>query len=221
MSIINTVENIVPYIKPALIGATVGGIAGAYSGTIIGANNAGGHGVEGAQIGGTIGIIGGAALGIGTVKAASNFAASAVNTLQSIGGGAISGFEKIGGIAIKSAPYVGKAGLGVAGIGAGLSAVAVDKYVSTGLGFASKLVKDVPMGSKNPGVFGQTLSKFGLATVLGTGLIASAKEGYDQMQERHMGTRSQGIYKATPQIPAYANNGGATGDLVFALNQNR
>ena len=89
-----TNKNIVPYIKPALIGATVGGIAGAYSGTIIGANNAGGHGVEGAQIGGTIGIVGGAALGIGTVKAASNFASSAVNTLQSIGGGAISGFEK-------------------------------------------------------------------------------------------------------------------------------
>lgn len=219
MNIKNTAENIVPYIKPMLIGSAIGGIAGAYGGAIIGANNA--HGVEETQIGSAVGMVGGAALGIGTVKAASNFASTALNTLESVGGATISGFEKIGGLAIKSAPYIGKAGVSIGTVGATLGAVATEKYASAGLGFASKLVKEVPMGSKNPGIFGQTLSGLGIATVLGTGLIASAKEGYDQIQEKHMGSRSQGIYKATPQVPAYANNGGATGDLVFALNQNR
>lgn len=58
--------------------------------------------------------------------------------------------------------------------------------------------------------------------VIGAGaLIGTAKETYSAVTNIRMGERDPYITRATPRIPSYVDNAGATGDLVFALNANR
>lgn len=68
-------------------------------------------------------------------------------------------------------------------------------------------------------------SKKMLAGLIVPGAIVSTMEGVDAMDKRQMGTMSGGVVTATPsmQKETYGtlNNGGATGDLVFALHANR
>lgn len=76
---------------------------------------------------------------------------------------------------------------------------------------------------------GDSLLPMGLkATKLGVGLAATAQlaagtpQAVKQWNDNRMGTNfdNQPVTSA-PRTPSYANNGGATGDLVFALNNLR
>lgn len=59
------------------------------------------------------------------------------------------------------------------------------------------------------------------ATILGgVSAVEGFREAYGKVEKAKMGT-NMGVQSLTPRVPAYADNAGATGDLVFALNANR
>lgn len=59
------------------------------------------------------------------------------------------------------------------------------------------------------------------ATILGaTAAVEGTKKAWNTVKQAHMGQMT-GVTTLTPQVPSYADNAGATGDLVFALNANR
>ena len=68
-------------------------------------------------------------------------------------------------------------------------------------------------------------SKKMLAGLIVPGAIVSTMEGVDAMDKRQMGTMTGGVVTSTPKMEKETygtmNNGGATGDLVFALHANR
>ena len=82
--------------------------------------------------------------------------------------------------------------------------------------------------------FKMGLNKAGITTMLAVGAAAGIRDGYDSYTNSRMGTPT-GIENSTPVIPEYgtpemprrnmrhfrAENYGAGGDLVFALNRNR
>lgn len=98
------------------------------------------------------------------------------------------------------------------------------------LGLPSKMVRGV--SNINTGLVttgGDNLLPMGLkATKFGVGLAATAQlaagtpQAVKQWNDNRMGTNfdNQPVTSA-PRTPSYANNGGATGDLVFALNNLR
>lgn len=58
-------------------------------------------------------------------------------------------------------------------------------------------------------------------TMLGaTSFIEGMKNAFNTVQKAKMG-QMVGIDTVAPRVPSYADNAGATGDLVFALNANR
>lgn len=72
------------------------------------------------------------------------------------------------------------------------------------------------------------LSKFGGVLLGGAALLGGIKEGFNYYEKSRMGANDGMLRTATPtvpiqrsQTPSYANNGGASGDLVFALNNLR
>lgn len=106
--------------------------------------------------------------------------------------------------------------------------------VTGGLGVASQLGKKmVKMPEGKVGLSNLheiKLSKFGTA-VMGIGLLASGLGGaYKTFEQSRMGVNDGMMRTATPIIPlqqensnssSYANNAGATGDLVFSMYNNR
>ena len=50
--------------------------------------------------------------------------------------------------------------------------------------------------------------------------MQGAAKAWNTLQTEKMGQMT-GVTTMTPKVPAYADNAGATGDLVFALNANR
>lgn len=70
-------------------------------------------------------------------------------------------------------------------------------------------------------LLGVKLSKRGALVAGGLALASGSKQASNKFNETTMGTRDPQVTSFSPRIPAYQNNGGATGDLVFALNQNR
>lgn len=71
-------------------------------------------------------------------------------------------------------------------------------------------------------LLGVKLSTKGKVVAGGLAMASGTKQATGAFNENTMGTqRDSRITPHAPRIPAYANNGGATGDLVFALNANR
>lgn len=71
-------------------------------------------------------------------------------------------------------------------------------------------------------LLGVKLNKKGMLVAGGVSLIGGVPQATNKFNETTMGTqRDAHITPFAPKTPAYQNNGGATGDLVFALNQNR
>ena len=200
-------------LKAGAVGLTtaLGALSGNFIGSAIGGNTSGSDNTAM----GTVGSVAGAGIGLTSGLIATNPIAvgkAGVAGLRAIGGASITGLEALGGATISAAGTagtIGVAGLAVAG--------ATAKTVGTmGIGFASSLVKSNPTGS-----FPWKLSGLGVGAVVGTGLVSSSKEAFDDFNRRRMGQMDSKIYRATPTTPSYMNNGGATGDLVFALNRNR
>lgn len=71
-------------------------------------------------------------------------------------------------------------------------------------------------------LLGIELSKRGKLVATGAALISGTSQATKNFNNHTMGTqRDSQITPHAPSLPAYANNAGATGDLVFALNANR
>lgn len=71
-------------------------------------------------------------------------------------------------------------------------------------------------------LLGIKLNTKGKLVAGGLAVASGSKQAAAQFNETTMGTqRDSQITSHAPRIPSYANNGGATGDLVFALNANR
>lgn len=144
---------------------------------------------------------------------------------------------KKGAMAMGTAAGVGAGYLGAAGaittLGSGVAGMAVGGIGAVGA-LGGKMIKmpgkDVKLGLDNLGEI--KMSKFGVG-VLGAGiLLSSGAKAYKTLEKSRMGTNDGMLRSATPVMPqpqqelngrqtSYANNASATGDLVFALRNNR
>ena len=68
-------------------------------------------------------------------------------------------------------------------------------------------------------------TKLGKGMMVGGALIEGSRKAAAQFHRSRMGQHDGMVHKLTPDMPqndpSYANNGGATGDLVFSLYNNR
>lgn len=218
----------IPVGKIAAVGtaAAVGGLIGAGSGDYIGGtlfgNSPGSNNLTGSTTG-RLALGGAGALVAGGVTAL----AANPNVTKKLVTGTLEG---IGAISIGAMETVGAASIGLAK-GAGIfSAIAIPStikaageiYGKPAANIMSKFVRPASAIDKHVNeLMPYKLTKLGTAALIGTGLVSSFKEGFDDFNRNRMGQMDNRIYRATPTIPSYANNGGATGDLVFALNKNR
>jgi len=156
-----------------------------------------------------------------------------------IGAGAAQG-------ALTGAKVIGKAGLGVAGAvgkagvnmaeGAGIAVVesARNPQLRSGIlsswgtmagNFGKKFMKVNDKGELK-------MTKFGIGTFIGAGMLNNSRDIYDKEKARRMGEIDNNTTSLTPRmsVPQYEFNprkrmgaldGGASGDLVFALHNNR
>lgn len=71
------------------------------------------------------------------------------------------------------------------------------------------------------------MTGLGKGLLTGAALLGGVRDGYRYFEKSRMGTNDGMLRTATPTVPiqkqqpSYTNNGGATGDLVFALNNLR
>lgn len=65
------------------------------------------------------------------------------------------------------------------------------------------------------------LSNWGKSLVSVTAVATGAFKAKEAFEQSRMGVQDNYITTSTPRIPSYKDDGGATGDLVFALNANR
>lgn len=203
-----------------------------------------GYGAVGGALGGAaIGGLGSAVLGAGNPIVAAGVgagvgAAAAVAAPIVIGGAARLGYEGlaafpkfaagVGSGMIKGASKLGKSAIGLASNtnmllntgGARMFANPIARHGSAMLNFASKLVKPVADNGTGAIIKGYKFSALG-GTLLAAGSLASgAKDAYNYLMNDRMGQRDGRMYSATPTI-RLMDDAGASGDLVFALNNNR
>lgn len=206
-------------------------------------------GVAGATIGastaalasdGTVDPLSGAVVGGAIGSAAVPAAGLAVGTIGSVGVGiskiAPGMAASIGKGAVAASPYAAAVATKI-----GSNAVSAVWDVGSrlinwegernGSGFFGKVKFSDPIsGIKAGWQNSKGLGKFGSATkgalvngwtILGaTSAVEGTKKAWNTVQRAHMGQMT-GVTSLTPQVPSYADNAGATGDLVFALNTNR
>lgn len=207
------------FLKSLAIGTStlLGGVSGFVGGAALGANTP-------IQDGSTTSIIGGitgTALGLGAgVMATNPLQTASVLTKAGLG---------IGNAAFSVGMGIGKG----ATMGAGVLGYGTAKYLgplvaNAGQREIAKLNAIGNLGSKliERAPFEKSLVG-AKATWAGKGLFAAASfaggvhEAFDDFNRKHTGYNDGTLVRATPQMPSYANNAGATGDLVFALNRNR
>jgi hypothetical protein len=189
---------------------TAGGAigAGALAGGIIGANGEVESTMQGVAIGAAAGALALPAIGL-AAKGAYSLGSSAVK-----------------GIVNKAVNPISTAGASSAasmmGTAAMTAAVPAARMAKGIIGMGSKLVNfnaEADMFSK------VKFTGLGKSLIAGSALIKGAAGGFNELNKSHMGTMDGQITRATPRMqpsqPAYAQNAGATGDLVFAMNKNR
>ena len=80
----------------------------------------------------------------------------------------------------------------------------------------------VQSGGDNLLPMGLKATKFGVGLAATAQLAAGTPQAVKQWNDNRMGTNFDNQpTTSAPRVPSYANNGGATGDLVFALNNLR
>lgn len=178
-----------------VVGATIGGVAGGAIGSV--------GALAMHKPGTTLEIIGAPAyaLGSGIVKAVKG--GTTLNALESIGAGGVA----LGNAALKGA---------ITGAEIGVGALAKAGIRATS--FASHFLK--PDANE---MIGYKLNAGGKMLVTAGALTKGIVGGFSTFNKIHQGTIEPGLVRATPQ-PVYSsmmNNAGATGDLVFALHNNR
>ena len=139
-------------------------------------------------------------------------------------GGKVAGKAALGVAAASVIPGVSTVAAGAAIAGAG----AVGSVGGLAMGLGSKMIKtpSQPVNFSNLNEVGFT--KLGKGLVLGSGLYEGASRAIGKFESIRMGTNDGMMRTHTPIIPqgqnnspSYANNGGATGDLVFSMYNNR
>lgn len=122
--------------------------------------------------------------------------------------------------AIPGAAAVGAGiGMGIVGGAASIGGLAL------GLGQASVKMPEEPLSFSNMSEL--KFTPLGKGLVLGAGLYEGLGKAANKFVQGRMGTHDGMMRTATPVIPkntnapSYSNNGGATGDLVFAMYNNR
>ena len=202
---------------PTVIGVGAGGLAG----TSLGGNTAGANSKEGAMIGAGIGLAaGGAASAVAgsIVYAPAKTASVAVGAAKGIGKASIARAEAIGGAVWSGARTAYKKTGAIAGAGNALGGAAIGKYGSTIAGIGRKLVTE---DLRDSNVLKHKATKLGAGLIVGASVIGGMRGAFDELNTKRMGQMDTRVQRATPQIPAYDQNAGATGDLVFAMNANR
>jgi hypothetical protein len=208
-------------------------------GSVGGLATLGGAAVAGAGVGGWYGSVSNSGSSIGEGAAAG--AAIGVAALPAVGLAASLGYhvannlEKIGSAAINSTVSLAR-GVGIAGVDVAASLDSTNRLMNPVGTYANKvgkmfdkLVTHTPgkevwnaekgiMESKGGGL---KLSGWGKAAV-GIGAVAAGAYGAKEaLETSHMGTMDGYVTTNTPRVPSYKDDGGASGDLVFALNANR
>lgn len=157
---------------------------------------------------------------IGGIAAASYGLADADGMNNS---GEIAGKMAIGTAALTAIPGATTAMAGVA-MGAAGYATSVGGLA---LGLGQRMVKmpDAPVRLSNLGDI--KLSGIGYTAMFGSAFYEGASRALGKWEGIRMGTNDNLMRTQTPTIPtrnsqpSYANNGGATGDLVFSMYNNR
>lgn len=213
--------------KPAGLGIlnhnwSVGGIAGipmmAAAGAGIGAvagsmvDNSNGA-IAGATIGGAAVLTAPVLLGMGA-KSTLNIGTALGDGMLNVGKSLVNNFSKeaVGAKALSTGASIG--GFGFKALGA-VSASPLLNGVFNPMNMV-KRTADVTKG-----IGGVQLSALG-KTVVGIGTLADTIHStWNAEKKVRMGQIDPNITRATPNIPSYMDNAGATGDLVFAMNRNR
>lgn len=138
-------------------------------------------------------------------------------------GGRVAGTAAGAALAVSGVPGMTAlgAGLGVGMAGVGLSIGAV----ASGLGEMAIKTPKEPLSFSN--MHELKFSKMGKAMMLGGALYEGATRAVDKYEKIRMGTNDGMLRHQTPivpkreQAPSYANDAGATGDLVFSMYNNR
>ena len=90
-------------------------------------------------------------------------------------------------------------------------------YVDGAVGMISPLIKH-----SDDTLIGLKAKKRGTALFIGASLVAGTPDAVKKANQNRQGTNfDPSPTSIAPKTPSYANNGGATGDLVFALNNLR
>lgn len=191
-------------------GAGIGYVGGAAWGGNTPGSDINSSAAKGAVAGASIGAVG------------SIVANNPLKTASVLGGFALGTAELAGAATIGFAEVAGAATIGFGKVATGTGIYAAQKYGSIGAGMVKGidkfLLKDAP---KDVNLLGKKLNAAGKGLVVGSALFAGAKEAFNDFNSNRMGQRDGMITRATPRTPSYANNAGATGDLVFAMNKNR
>ena len=201
-------------------GAAGGAMAGAASGAVLSNFLEGGNMVKGAIAGAAVG---GAAL-VSAPFVAGAAAKGVVNVLQNsdkIFAGIGSATETVASAIGRGVKGAASATMKAATVG---GASGVLNPVSRGLsgltGFASSLIKHTP-GSNADGIISDfSLSGLGKAVVFGGAMIKGVKDAAKTYMNDKRGQVDPYISSVSPQI-RLMDDSGASGDLVFALNNNR
>ena len=207
----------------AMVGAAVGAAALPVAGTAVGAIGSAGVAAAKAAPGIAMGI------GKGALAASPVVAGAAALGAASVGEKAWSiGSRMINWDEAADAMHKVKFTTPISGIAAGWkSGGTFSKGFQTASGFKGKtsaFFKDA--GQNIKAGIGKTGKAIEGSIINGTTLIAGAMalEGitnaWNTLETAKMGQMT-GVQTMTPRLPSYANNAGATGDLVFALNKNR
>ena len=157
-------------------------------------------------------VVGAGALGYSLAEADKRNDAGFVAGKAAVGMAAMSAIP--GAAAVGSTLAVGAAGVGTASLGA-----------IGALGRASIKMPKEPLSLNN--ISDMKFTKFGGAMLIGSSLVEGSKKAIRKYETMRMGQHDGQMRKATPVLPqvdrnpSYANNGGATGDLVFSMYNNR
>ena len=135
----------------------------------------------------------------------------------------VAGSAMLGAAAMTAIPGAATVGAGIGmGIVGGAASIG---GLALGLGRASVQAPEQALSFSNMNEL--KFTPLGKGLVLGAGLYEGMGKAANKFVQGRMGTHDGMMRKATPVIPqntsspSYSNNGGATGDLVFAMYNNR
>lgn len=202
---------------PTIVGLGAGGLAGAS----LGGNTAGANSKEGAVVGAGIGLAAGgtvSAMAGAIAYAPAKTAKAAYGAAKGLGKASILGAEAVGGAAWKGAEAAYDAAKAMGGAGNILGGAAIGKYGSTMAGIGRKLVTE---DLRESNILKHKATKLGAGLIIGASVVGGVRGAFDELNTKRMGQMDSRTQRATPQVPMYDQNAGATGDLVFAMNANR